>query len=230
MKKLLTLFILFVIHTAQAQDAEALLKKVKAKYEKVNDYEASGKMKTNVLFIKAPIAKVKVYYKKPNKLKIKNESGVSFIPKGSVNVNMGNVFGMNKYQVLDAGKDKVNGISCTVLKILPDEDSKSDIVLSTLYIDAEKLLVLKSKTTTKDNGSYELVMQYGDQADYGLPSKVEFSFNTKDYKLPKGVTFDYDNGAGKDSDKKVKTKKGKIEITYSSYSINKGLKDDVFNN
>jgi uncharacterized membrane protein len=230
MKNIVVVLLLIVAQITQAQEVDALMKKVKAKYEKVNDYEASGKMKTNVVFIKIPIAKIKVYYKKPNKLKIKNESGVSFIPKGSINVNMGNVFGMNDYQALDAGTDKVNGTTVKVIKILPNEGSKSDIILSTLYIDEANLLVLKSKTTTKENGSYELTMQYGDQASYGLPSKVEFSFNTKDYKLPKGVTFDYDNGAGKDNDKKVKTKKGKIEITYTSYTINKGIKDDVFNN
>ena len=41
---------------------------------------------------------------------------------------------------------------------------------------------------------------------YGLPDKVIFSFNTKDYKLPKGVTFDYDDGAKK---KNLKIKKEK---------------------
>jgi hypothetical protein len=228
MKLLFFIVLLFGTKNALSQDVEALVKKIRAKYEKVNDYEADGKMKTNVIFIKAPIAKVKVYYKKPNKLKIKNESGVSFIPKGSVNVNMGNVFEMKKYQALDAGKDKVNGKAVTVVKILPEDGEESDIVLSTLYIDETSLLVLKSKTTTKDNGTYELVMEYGDQAEYGLPKKVDFSFNTKDYKLPKGVTFDYDNGAAKDNAQKIKPKKGKVEITYTNYKINKGIKDDVF--
>ena len=32
------------------QDVTALVQKVKAKIEKVNDYQASGKMKTNVAF------------------------------------------------------------------------------------------------------------------------------------------------------------------------------------
>ena len=33
-----------------------------------------------------------------------------------------------------------------------------------------------------------LEMTYGKYAEYGLADKVIFSFNTKDYKLPKGVT------------------------------------------
>ncbi len=229
MKFLFTTILAVTTLFASAQDVNDIIKKLKTKYETVKDYEASGKMKTNVIFIKAPIAKVKIYYKKPNKLKIKNESGVSFIPKGSVNVNMGNVFAMKKYSAMDAGTDKVNGVTVKVIKVLPEDEATSDIVLSTLYVDEKNMLVLKTKTTTKDNGTYELVMQYAEQAAYGLPSKVEFSFNTKDYKLPKGVTFDYDNGAAKDNAKKLKNKKGKIEITYSSYIINKGIKDEIFN-
>jgi hypothetical protein len=228
MKKNCLVLLLLVSSNVFAQDVDALVKKIRVKYEKVTDYEASGKMKTNVVFIKAPIAKVKIYYKKPDKLKIKNEGGVSFIPKGSVNVNMGNVFGLKNFQAIDAGADKVNGTAVRVVKILPDDTETNDVVLSTLYIDEKNLLVLRSKTSTKDHGTYELLMQYGDYASYGLPSKVEFSFNVKEYKLPKGVTFDYDNGANKDNAKKLKTKKGKVEISYSSYLVNKGIDDAVF--
>jgi hypothetical protein len=81
--------------------------------------------------------------------------------------------------------------------LLP-KDENSDVVLSTLYIDEAQSLIKKSKTTTKDNGTYELEMIYGKYSDYGLADKVIFSFNTKDYKLPKGVTFDYDDGRKKE--------------------------------
>jgi outer membrane lipoprotein-sorting protein len=219
-------FLSFQLASAQ-DDVTDLVRKVKEKYEKVVDYEASGVMKTNVLFIKVPIANVKIYYKKPNKLKIKNENGVSFIPKGTININMNNVLSMENYQVLDAGNDVINGKPVKVVKVLPEEDSE-DVVLSTLYIDVKNLVVLKSKTTTKENGTYEITMEYGEYVDYGLPSKVNFSFNTKGYKLPKGITFDYDNGAAKANVDKTKDKKGKVAITYTSYKINKGLRDEVF--
>jgi len=73
-------------------------------------------------------------------------------------------------------------------------------------------------------------MTYGKYAAYGLADKVNFSFNTKDYKLPKGITFDYDDGSKKNEPAdKMKNKKGKVEIVYSGYSINKGVPDSVFN-
>jgi hypothetical protein len=59
----LVLFSPFTIHFAHAQDMTALVNKVKAKLDQVNDYEADGRLKTDVAFIKAPIGKVKVFLK-----------------------------------------------------------------------------------------------------------------------------------------------------------------------
>ena len=229
-KKYLFVFLTTLLFSVfvKAQTAEELIKQVRAKLDKVNDYEARGKMKTNVVFIKAPIASVKIYFKKPNKLRINNEGGISFIPKGSVNININNIFvqGNTSYDIIDVGKeDKTN---LRIIKLLPKDDN-ADVVLSTLYIDETRALIKKSKTTTKDNGTYELEMTYGKYAEYGLADKIIFSFNTKDYKLPKGVTFDYDDGTKKKEDKdKIKNRKGKVEISYSGYTINKGVPDSVF--
>ncbi len=210
--------IIFLSIKVEAQPADELIQKVKAKLEKVNDYEADARLKTNVSFIKAPIANVKVYYKKPDKLNIINKNGISFIPKGSVNINVSSVFMNNKdFDIIDVGKDNTG---LRIIKLLPKDDT-ADVVLSTLYIDERNMLIKKSKTTTKENGTYELEMNYGKYAEYGLPDKIVFSFNTKEYKLPKGVTLDYDNGSKK-KEEGLKNKKGTVEITYTSYIINKG--------
>ena len=226
---LLLLYILIVLSfQAKAQDVTALVQNVKNKLDKVNDYEAAGKMKTNITFLKVPVANVKVYYKKPGQLKIKNEKGFSFIPRGAVNINMSNILSSGKYTVLDAGTDKIGNTAVKVVKLLP-EDDHADVVLSTLYIDETNLVILKAKTTTRDNGSYELEMSYGKYASFGLPDKIIFSFNTRDYKLPKGVTFDFDDGSTEEKEAdKTKNKKGLAEITFSSYNINKGIPDDIF--
>jgi len=214
----------FFAGITRAQTAEEILQKVRMKLEKVDDYEANGKMKTNVVFIKAPIASIKVYYKKPNMLRIINENGISFIPKGSVNINLNNTFiNIRQFDIIDGGKDD-SGLH--IIKLLPKDDT-ADIVLSTLYIDEKSMLVKKSKTTTKENGTYELKMSYGKYSEYGLPDKIVFSFNIKDYKLPKGITLDYDDGTEKDREK-LKNKKGTVEISYTNYRINKGIDNSVF--
>lgn len=221
------LYILLAQGYSAAQDVKMLMQQVKEKYNKVNDYTADGKMKTNVIFIKATVADVKVYYKKPDKLKIKNEKGVSFIPKGSVNINMNNVLGLNNFEAIASGIEKVNGSDCKVIKIFPLSDN-DNIIRATLYIDEKQFLVMKSVISTRESGTYELLMNYKKHAAYGLPDKVEFTFNTKDYKLPKGISIDYDNGTGREKSSAEKNRKGKVEIVYSNYIINKGVSDTVF--
>lgn len=216
---------LFLSMGAVAQDLKALISKVRQKIEKVNDYEASGKMKTNVAFLKVPVADVNIYFKKPNLLKLKSAKGVSFIPKGAVSFNINNLLA-DDFSVIDAGTDKIGNIPVRVAKLLPIDDN-SDVVLSTIYIDPVNNVLLKSKTTTKENGSYELLMSYGKYIEYGLPDKIVFSFNTKDYKLPKGLTFDFETSSDNKT-KSIKSNKGVAELLFSQYKINKGIADAMF--
>lgn len=223
----ITLVLAMSFSGLQAQDIDNLLQKVREKLDKVNDYIATGEMKTNISFLKVPDAQVKVYFKKPGKLKIKNEKGISLVPKGSISISLNNLLS-GKYQAIDGGFDNVNGARVRIVKLLPVDDN-SEVVLSTLYIDEQRLLVVKAKTTTRENGTNELEMSYANYASYALPDKVIFGFNAQEYKLPKGVTFDYDDGNQKKAPATGnKSQRGKIEITYSGYVINKGISDDVF--
>jgi len=219
----LVVVISFVV-TARSQTAVYTLQQIRGKLEKVNDYEAWGKMTTNVAFIKAPAADVRVYYKKPNMVRITNPAGISFIPKGSVNISLSNVFAnLDSYDIIDAGYDSAG---LRIIKLLPRNDT-ADIVLSSLYINERSMLIERSKMTTRENGTYELKMSYGRYSQYGLPDKIVFSFSTKDYKLPKGITLEYDDGSEKSSES-LKNKKGIVEITYSGYKINGGVDDKIF--
>ena len=228
MKRVYLLVVFFAVAASGiGQDMTPLVMKVKAKLDQVNDYEAEGKMKTDVAFIKAPIGKVRVYYKKPNKFRLKKDGGISLLPKGGVSVNMNSIFTTKDFVALAAGESVINGVNTKVVKILPTNEN-SDIVLTTMYIDEANLLVRKSVVTTKENGTYTIEMEYGKYIQYGLPDKVVFSFNTKDYYLPKGITLEFDDERSPSETEKFKNKKGKVEITYSNYMINKGIPDAVF--
>lgn len=211
----------------KAQEVNTLVKQVKDKLDKVDNYVAEGRMKTDVAFIKAPAGKVKIFYKRPNKFKLKRDGGISLLPKGGVSVNMSSVLNNSDYLALDAGTTTIGTTKVKVVKLLPTNEN-SDVVLTTLYIDEPNLLIKKASSTTKENGTYDMEMTYGRFASYGLPDKVIFAFNTKDYKLPKGVTMEFDSGEKKSDADKMKNKKGRVEINYSSYLINKGVADSEF--
>lgn len=218
-------FLTIITHSF-AQDEADLIKRVKEKLDKVNDYTAQGKMKIDVSFIDAPDSKVTVYYKKPDRFKVKKAGGISILPKGGISVNMGTLLANKDYDIVPGKDAKINGVDTKVVKLLP-QDENSDVVLTTLYIEEKNEVIRKATVTTKENGSYEIELNYGKYLEWGLPDKAVFLFNTKDYKLPKGITFEYEKGEKK-KETTLKNKKGKVEITYTSYVINKGIDDKVF--
>jgi outer membrane lipoprotein-sorting protein len=225
------LFVLFIFcaSLAMAQDVTQLIKKVKAKLELVDNYEATGVMKTDIAFIKAPIGKIKIYFKKPNLFKIKKEGGISLLPKGGLSVNLSSLIASSNYASIDAGVQDVGGKKLRVVKLLPNEEN-SDVVISTLYIDEKESLIEKAVTTTKENGTYTMIMNYGSFSKYGLPDQVVFEFNTKNYKLPKGITLEFeDDSKPLSAAQQLKNKKGRVEINYKNYIVNKGIPAAIFN-
>jgi hypothetical protein len=210
---------LFIVLHAKAQDVNTLIKKVKNKLENINKYEATGTMKTSIAYLKIPIAKVKIQYKKPNELTIKSNNGVTFVPKGVDAISLQKIFS-NEFTAIDGGTEKVKQKTLRVVRLLPISQ-QSNIVLSTVYINETDLVVEKSSTTTKDEGTYEMDMQYGKYIQFGLPDRITFTFNAKDYKIPKGLTLDFDNADSKNQKiDKTMLNKGRAEIVFQQYAIN----------
>jgi outer membrane lipoprotein-sorting protein len=206
---------------------DPLIEKVAQKLALVNDYVAEGTMKTDVSFIKASLGKVKIYFKKPNLLKVKKEGGISLLPRGGVSLTINTLLNTKGYTAIPVGTQILNGKNVRVIKLIPNDDNL-DWVISTLWIDPVDALVYKTATTTKESGSYEITMQYGAYAPQGLASKIIFSFNTKDYKLPNGITLEFGDDEPVSKQKALKNKKGTIEITYNKYTINKGIPNNIF--
>lgn len=226
MKKYFALsFFVAISSIAFAQPEALLINRVKAKLERVKDYTATGQMKVDVSFINTPPSAVVMYYKAPQQFTVKKEGGISILPKGGVSVNLNALLVGNNYTIVPGGTATVKGQQLKVVKLLPN-DAASNVVLTTFYIDEKALLIRKTGVTTKENGSYEIEMEYGKWAAWGLPDRMVFVFSTKDYKLPKGVTFEYEKGGPKP--KKGGDDKGRVEIIYQNYSINKGVSDKVF--
>lgn len=227
-KAFLTLLLSASLAAVFAQSETALINALRAKLDKVKDYTASGTMSLDVPFIDAPPSAVKVYYKRPNQFKVVKEGGISILPKGGISVNVVSLLSGGNYATVPAGTAVVRGVVTKVVKLLP-LDEAGDIVLTTLYIDEKALLIRKATVTTRESGSYEIGMDYSKWAAWGLPDKVSFLFNTMDYKLPKGLTLEYEKGVTKKAEA-TKDKKGSVVIVYGSYSINKGIDDRMFKN
>ncbi|RYZ51814.1 MAG: hypothetical protein EOP49_10910 [Sphingobacteriales bacterium] len=110
------------------------------------------------------------------------------------------------------------------------EGEGSDIVLTKIWIDESRLLALRTETTTRENGTIKADLKYGRFLQYALPDQVTFTVDVKEFKMPKGVTMDYDAGEAAVVKKPATQKPGKgtVQINYLSYKVNTGLSDAIF--
>jgi outer membrane lipoprotein-sorting protein len=215
-----------ILSSVQAQKTDTILNKVREKLQQVKDYQAEASMQINVPFLQVPDSKVSVYFKHPDKFRIIQTKGVSIIPRGGLNMNLHSLLDPKENMAIDAGIAVADKETLNVVKLLPTKE-EGDVVLSTLYIDEKNFLVKRIITATKQNGMYTIDLIYGKYISWALPDELIFSFDTKDYKLPKGMTFDYDDDIKPDTTK-TKSGKGEVKILFQKYIINKGLSDAYF--
>lgn len=216
----LLLSALFMFRSVKAQEAVVLFKKLKSQWERIVGYEAEGVMKTRVGYLKIPPTPIKLQYQKPDQMRLLSEKGVSFLPKGVAMLNMSQLFSDPNAVILDAGITEKNKRKLNAIKIIPN-NPKSQVVLATLWVDAVTNLIMQSSTTTRDQGTIDLEMTYGKYLKQGLPDQILFTFDARSFKLPKGVTFDFEPGGKpvKTTNPSSASEKSTVLITLSSYRI-----------
>jgi hypothetical protein len=210
----------------QAPDANVIVSKVKDKFKQIKDFEADVNIKVDVEFLKAPESKAKLYFKQPNRTKLES-TGFAMLPKQGIGLPVATLLEGN-YTTLYVGKEVVSGKNLAVVKIIPVSDT-GDIILSTLWIDESRSLVQKITSSTR-RGTVQLEFSYGENAAIGLPSMVKISFDLPNFSLPKTLTGDIGGDTKSDAKKTPPSKqvKGSATLTYSKYSVNKGLPDSIF--
>jgi outer membrane lipoprotein-sorting protein len=213
---------------AQSQDAQQLFYKMRSRFDAVKDYVADVKMKIDVSYMRVPLLSGKLYFKSPDKLKLERNGGISILPRKSISLTVNNLIPSGDVTVIDAGYEMIGDVKTHVIKVVPDNE-QTDIVLTRVWVDEQRLLALRTETTTRDNGTIKMDLEFGRYVDLALPDRVTFFVDVKDYKLPKGVTMDYDNSEMTlKKETGGKPKKGRIQITYLNYRINTGLADALF--
>ncbi len=221
-------FLLMWIHFqnnafAQEINPDSLLLKLRQKLELIKDYKADIEIHLDVDFIKMPDKKAKMYYKQPDKLRFISDEFI-MLPKRGMGISTRNIL-KDKYFAVVAGQEIIDGKTHAIVKIIP-EGNKSDIVLSTLWIDTDKALVIKVENTTRNSGSYLIQLKYNDP-ELELPTEIKISFRVKNLKIPlkfigKNSTID------KNELKKEGTKEGTVSLKLSYFDINKGIEDSFF--
>ncbi len=206
---------------AQSKNPDVIINNVKQAFSKIKDYSVDVNIKVDVSILKVPEMNAKLFFKQPDKVHIESE-GFAMLPRDGLYTSPLS-FIKDDYTAIYTRDEKLNGINTSVIKIIPLND-KGDLILTTLWIDLTKNVILKVESTTKLNGTFSLILNYGSNK-YPLPSSMEFTFNADKMKMPQFPTDETGNNKKKKNSGMIS---GKVFITYSNYSVNKGIPDKVF--
>ncbi len=221
----LLIFIPAISLLAQKKDPDEILNKVKETFAKVKDYQVDVHIKVDVDFLKAPESDATIYFKQPDKLHVESEKFV-LLPKKGLSFFPLSIFNGN-YTALYAGEDTVRGVPTSIVKVIPLRE-ESEIVLSTLWIDTERNIILKIISTVKPSGTFTIDFYYdGMQDEFLLPNSMVFTFTIDRIQLPRGMDGTIDSDERDDKNQSERST-GKVYLTYSNYRINKGLPDELF--
>ena len=115
------------------------------------------------------------------------------------------------------GKQVYNGKNLRSIKSSFPTDDQLEWVISTLWIDPVESLVYKTATTTKENGSFEITMEYGAYAHMVCLQRLFLVLTQKIINYPMALHWNLVMKLLCSKEKAPKkNKKGTIEITYTS--------------
>ncbi len=230
LNKKITLSIILIAFTsmvAVAQNPKKTIAVINAKFAKLQSYKADVGIKFDIPNVKMSNVDAKVFYKKPNKFKIK-APGLFFLPKQNPMQDVMNMLSdTTAYTAISTGKEIVNGKNCSIINIIPIKNM-GDLILGKLWIDDGAALVMKSEITTKNNGTIQAENTFGTNAAYALPDAIKISMEVTKFKIPKMLAMDINKKKKQDANTNAK-EKAFLYLTFKNYAINKTVEDSNFN-
>lgn len=221
MKKIfLWLFILFFLspHSIWAdEEAVRYLDAIGKKYSELKDYTADVKVHFDMEAFKTPDMQAKLYFKAPDKMKVESK-GVFFFPREGGYFNPALFKGEDfEIKILEPA---VEGNRDIKLKIVPKKKEKMGREF-VLLIDRKDNLVKEIQASQFDGRETKAKIEYGRYGSFELPRYILLTLD-----LP-SVEPNEKRGFGPFEQKSERVT-GTIEITYTNYKVNTGLKDDIF--
>ena len=226
---------------ANGKKEDYYIDKINEKFNTINDYKVDMTIKIEVPAFRMPKKKYKVFYKNPDKIKIKSK-GFGILPKTglftSPNDNFDNLknikLAKNKLELDENEIMMIGDLIVDSLKLeMPNEYSRITFdPIVEVKVDTLNW-VIKNVTTKLDtlklfqiNNYYEIYSN-----EYYMPKQSVVKYYIKDKKLFNWLNKDAGNiiNQGQElANKNNSIVEGTITVNYKNYKINKGIKDKVF--
>ncbi|MCH8012633.1 MAG: hypothetical protein IIA61_11905 [Candidatus Marinimicrobia bacterium] len=220
---------------------DSIFQRLEESFLSIKDYTVKVKITVKMPGFRMPKKKVKLYFKQPDKLKVKTR-GFAIIPKSGLATSSGNLLkGLNNPHI--TGLDTLEGNLLWVVEgslgassgdhktwtFMKDESKR---MLMRLWIDLEKGVVPRVETYIDTMKIMTVKSTYGKFGEeFFLPEVTDIQFHIKGdfvealHREGRGPFGEHEEPGDFELGKDFV---GSIRMEFNNYKINQGLKDKIF--
>ena len=238
--KILFLFLLANSKAFSNNNPEYIIKKTDDQFREINNYQVDMVISIAIPAFRMPKKKYKVYFKQPDKIKVKSR-GFGLLPKTGMftspvenfsnlsNIRFSKDFSRtNPYEIMLVGDLVLDSLALDVpneyarLTFKPTVDVKVD---TQNWVITQVLTKIDTVKIMEINNFYDVV----DDSFY-MPIRSTVEYYVKDARLSKWINKDIGTIMGNNHSMNIESDmvKGLISVNYAKYRVNRGIKDSIF--
>ena len=238
--KILFLFLLANSNALSNKNPEYIIKKTDDQFREINNYQVDMVISIAIPAFRMPKKKYKVYFKQPDKIKVKSR-GFGLLPKTGMftsplenfsnlsNIRFSKDFSRTEpNEIMLVGDLVLDSLALDVpneyarLTFKPTVDVKVD---TQNWVITQVLTKIDTVKIMEINNFYDVV----DDSFY-MPIRSTVEYYVKDARLSKWINKDIGTIMGNNHNMNIESDmvKGLISVNYAKYRVNRGIKDSIF--
>ena len=238
--KILFLFLLAYLNAFSNNNPEYIIKKTDDQFREINNYQVDMVISIAIPAFRMPKKKYKVYFKQPDKIKVKSR-GFGLLPKTGMFTspleNFSNLSNIrfskdisrtDPNEIMLVGDLVLDSLALDVpneyarLTFKPTVDVKVD---TQNWVITQVLTKIDTVKIMEINNFYDVV----DDSFY-MPIRSTVEYYVKDARLSKWINKDIGTIMGNNHSMNIESDmvKGLISVNYAKYKVNRGIKDSIF--
>ena len=238
--KILFLFLLANSNAFSNNNPEYIIKKTDDQFREINNYQVDMVISIAIPAFRMPKKKYKVYFKQPDKIKVKSrgfgllpKTGMFTSPKDNFS-NLSNIRFSKDFSRTDPNEIMLVGdlVLDSLALDVPNEYARLtfkptvDVKVDTQnWVITQVLTKIDTVKIMEINNFYDVV----DDSFY-MPIRSTVEYYVKDARLSKWINKDIGTIMGNNHNMNIESDmvKGLISVNYAKYRVNRGIKDSIF--
>ena len=238
--KILFLFLLANSNAFSNNNPEYIIKKTDDQFREINNYQVDMVISIAIPAFRMPKKKYKVYFKQPDKIKVKSR-GFGLLPKTGMFTspvenfsNLSNIRFSKDFSRTDPNEIMLVGdlVLDSLALDVPNEYARLtfkptvDVKVDTQnWVITQVLTKIDTVKIMEINNFYDIV----DDSFY-MPIRSTVEYYVKDARLSKWINKDIGTIMGSNHNMNIESDmvKGLISVNYAKYKVNRGIKDSIF--